>query len=68
MSPRPDFRRYWVPVGGFFWGLCMTLAALISHVQDLSFHFTPYPLLPYLLLSLPGYLVAAGWLLVRLVR
>ena len=46
----------------------MTLAALISHVQDLSFHFTLYPLLPYLLLSLPGYLLAAGWLLVRLVR
>jgi hypothetical protein len=67
MSPRPDFRRYRVPCAGLFWGVCMTLAALIGRVQDWAFHPSA-PLSLYFLLALPGYLVAAGWLLIRLVR
>ena len=67
MSPRPDFRRYWVPCAGLLWGLCMTLAAVIGRVQDFASPLTT-PLRSYFLLALPGYLVAVGWLLIRLVR
>lgn len=66
MSPRPDLRRYWVPFTGLFWGLCLTLAAFIGRVQDWAFPLAP--LRSYFLLALPGYLLAAGWLIFRLVR
>ena len=67
MSPRPDFRRYWVPCAGLLWGLCMTLAALIGRVQDWGIPMST-PLYSYFLLALPGYLIAVIWALVRLVR
>ncbi len=66
MPQRPDFRQYAVPVVGLLWGTCMTLAALISQVQDLTFQVSHYSIRSYLLLGLPGFLMAAGWLVFRL--
>ena len=68
MAPRPNFRQYVVPVVGLLWGSCMTLAALISRVQDLTFQSNPYSLRSYWLLGLPGFIMAAGWLVFRLVK
>jgi hypothetical protein len=62
MSSQPDFGKYWVPVVSGLWGLGMTLAAIIGRVQDLSFAF---PMRLFLLLALPGYLIAGGWLLAK---
>lgn len=45
----------------------MTLAALIGRVQDWGIPMSA-PMHPYFLLALPGYLVAAVWALIRLVR
>ena len=67
MSPRPDLRRYLVPCVGLLWGLCMTLAAVIGRVQDWGIPLST-PMRYYFLLALPGYLVAAIWALIRLVR
>jgi flagellar biosynthesis protein FliQ len=68
MPPRPNFRQYLVPVIGLLWGLCMSLAGLISQVQDMTSQFSRFPFVPYMLLALPGFLAAAGWLLVRIVK
>ena len=68
MPPRPNYRQYVVPVVGLLWGTCMTLAALISRVQDLTFQSNPYSLRSYVLLGLPGFIMAAGWLVFRLVK
>ena len=45
----------------------MTLAALIGRVQDWGMPLAA-PLRSYFLLALPGYLLAAVWMLIRLVR
>jgi hypothetical protein len=45
----------------------MTLAAFIGRVQDWTFPLSTH-LRSYFLLALPGYLLAAGWLVFRLMR
>ena len=68
MPLQPDLRRYWVPIAGFFWGACMTLAGVITGIMDFTTMLVSFPVLPFVVLALPGFLLGAGWLLLKAAR
>ncbi len=63
MPMQPDFRRLWVPIAGFFWGACMTLAGLVARVMDYTTLVVSFPMGIFVVLALPGFLLGAVWLL-----
>jgi len=62
------FRGYGVPIAGVLWGVCMGLAALISRIQGFTLPLAIFPMRMFALLAIPGFLVSAAWLLVRLAK
>ena len=66
MPLQPDLRRYWVPIAGFLWGACMTLAGVITRIMDFTNMLMSVSMRPFVVLALPGFLLSAIWLLGRL--